>query len=207
MHLLCPSPSDSPQWGAHVNPRRSLVLALPGGPSPAVFRPAPLTGIKRTFIYPPVLFCLVPAWSLQRPPSTRFPAGGLVWPVHWGPGERPRSWQPGRAPLLEAGGSASFPGAAPEQSVRVAPTAAEPSAVFLSQFSSDSVTSASWFPQPAVAAAPRGAASVMSQASLFPVPLLLRLPPGFPHFLLVSRCSHGVCGVFASGTCPVRPGL
>lgn len=147
------------------------------------------------------------AWSLQRPPSTRFPAGGLVWPVHWGPGERPQSWQPGRAPLLEAGGSASFPGAAPEQSVRVAPTAAEPSAVFPSQFSSDSVTSASWFPQPAVAAAPRGAASVMSQASLFPVPLLLRLPPGFPHFLLVSRCSHGVCGVFACGTCPVRPGL
>lgn len=176
------------------------MLALPGGPSPAVFRPHLSQGSSVSS----VIRLSSSAWSLPRPPSTRFPAGSLVWPVHGGPGERPQSWQPGRAALLEAGGSASVPGMASE---RVAPTAAEPFAVFPSQFRSDSVTSASWFPQPAVAAAPRSAASVMSQASLFPVPLPLQLPPGFPHFLLVSRCSHGVCGVFASGTCPVRPGL
>lgn len=180
------------------------MLALPWGPFACCLSPAPLTGIKRPLSYPPVrpssaCSCSVPLpRGFQLAASCGLSSGGLGRDRRAGSQEGPCSRK--RKEALP------FLGVAPEQRLSLPQPRSLCSFPVSVQFS-DSVISASWFPQPLSRSCSLRCClrDVSVLSSRFSSPL--RLPPGFRHFLLVSLCSHGVCGFFASGTCPVRPGL
>lgn len=180
------------------------MLALPWGPFVCCLSPAPLTGIKRPLSYPPVrpssaCPCSIPLpRGFQLAASCGLSNGGLGRDCRAGSQEGPYSWKQKEALL--------FLGVAPEQLLSLPQPQSLCSFPVLVQFS-DSVISASWFPQPLSRSCSlrRCLCDVSVLSSRFSSPLWL--PPGFQHFLLVSLWSHGVSGFFASGTWPVRPGL